>query len=464
MTPELKEIIRSMREDPQEEDLEIAHVTYRMIEKTPYSFHFYAVYERNQTDILTEFFYDLRNKEYFLKRSGKQLTFSNANIDTVVPREREYHNKGFTAKEAIESFFEYVSVEENKGMYQAMLYAIGALGEERVLMTSRALIRLMNEYNKLELLYKAGVPIKSMSNYTFREKVRQASANDVRKVHQIFGITKSQFKFINETMSSYDKFMDVVDYVPMVTQQDMDTYRGYMKYIEDLELKYNVDNRLQVFQNNNSVSTFVTEAHYYRSNARSGNSNIFSFMYEHNHPNPLKLIEYLLFECFLSQGINWNIAFGEYADYYRMCKDMQYERFDRYPRYLRTAHDVVTMNYKVSVDEVTNRKFSEATAVYKDYEVVVGDYAVVVPDKVADLIYEGNMLQHCVGSYVKNIIKSSTQIMFLRSKKERKDPLITMEVRNDRVTQVRGQGNRLPDPEEAAAVSKFAKKFELQYA
>ena len=54
---------------------------------------------------------------------------------------------------------------------------------------------------------------------------------------------------------------------------------------------------------------------------------------------------------------------------------------------------------------------------------------------------EGELLGHCVGSYISNIAEGECQIYFLRKKKEPEKPFYTMEWANGKVRQCRGKGN-----------------------
>lgn len=473
MNQEFKRVVEMIKSEEMKKTKDIGHVSYYMVDKTPYSFHFYAVYENdNGRTVYAELFYDLRNKVYYMNRNGKPVNFNVANLDTVVPRIKDgyFMGHGFNSDEAISSFFDMVEVPDNTGMYKAMLHAVGAIGNERVDMTSRALIRLITEYSKLELMYKAGVDIKPMFNYAFRSMVYRASAEDVRKIHQIFGVSKAQFKFLAEfTKNDTGSIADLAGHARLLKPEDMDKYRAYQKLIVELEEKYNIDGRLQIFNNNASFSNYIDavfgQRYIYNGNIYGGwdDRDFFGFIYHYNFTNPTKLIEYLLFECYVSQGIEqFRVAMSEYRDYYRMCHELQYERFEKYPRYLKTYHDIVTRNYVAVEDKVANENFIKATEQYKELETVIGDYAIIVPETPHELVYEGNVLQHCVGSYIKKVSQGKSMIVFLREKKTREEPLVTVEIRGDEIVQVRGQANRVPTNDEKDVMRKFAKRRDLK--
>lgn len=66
------------------------------------------------------------------------------------------------------------------------------------------------------------------------------------------------------------------------------------------------------------------------------------------------------------------------------------------------------------------------------------------------------MLNHCVASYIKRILDNSTSIFFLRSTRDIEERLVTVEVRDGRITQARGAHNRAISPEEKHALYEFA--------
>lgn len=467
-----KKTLQEIKEGKIERTLSIGHVDYYMIEKTPYSFHFYAVFERSGRDVLTELLYDLRNKEYFIKRNGREIKFNVDNLDSVIPRTKDFFHDKFYNRENVTTFFNMVSVEENKGMYEAMVRVIGSIGGERVNMSSRALIRLITEYNKLELIYKSGMDMNIVNHGIVRERVKDAGVENKRKLHQIFGLTKSQLNFLREFEDTYHRYYgNNIRKAQKLTQRDMDTYRGYQELIHELEEKYNIDDRLPVFRRYFGVESFMS-AVYTRERIKEGyqsryDYDFFGFITEFNFPNPKKLFEYLLFECYLSQGMEFRIAMEEYRDYYSMSMDLEYTRFERYPKYLKTYHDIIARNYRVASSDIENKKFAEVTDKYKHLEDSVGKLVMVAPTEPKDLITEGNVLGHCVASYVKNVVNERTRIMFLRHKGKEDEPYITVEIRDNKIVQYRGRGNRLPaDKQEASkvieAVKRYAKKHKIE--
>ncbi|QFP93396.1 UNVERIFIED_ORG: hypothetical protein Xoosp15_131 [Xanthomonas phage Xoo-sp15] len=458
-----RDVLDELKNGEMEVAGKIGHVTYYMIEKTGYSFHFYAVHEHNDKEALSEVLYDLRNKDYFIKRNGRDVRFNIPNLDLVVPRRREWSHAVFNQGESVQAFFDMVSVEDNKGMYQTMLSAIGSLGEERVSMTSRALIRLITKYNKLELLYKAGLDV-SKPSYELRYLIKEATEKDVRKLHEVFGLTKAQYKFMTEHGMTGNNLIDNAKEMAWLTQKDMDDYRGYVTHVKNLEEKYFSDERLKAFMNVASVTSYIEQL--YRHKSKKGTVSDWTFwgyVFQREHINIHRLLEYLLFECYFSQGLDFRKAFDEYKDYYRMSMDLGCERFDKYPRYLRTMHDIVARNYNSALDTDTINLFNKQVERYQNLATDrLNGYKVILPKEPKDIITEGNSLQHCVASYVRRVAQGKSIIVFLREKDEVDASLVTVEIMDNRIVQARGFGNRTPAEEEKKALQMFSKRHDLE--
>lgn len=455
---------KDIKEGKVEKTKRIGHVDYYMVNKTPYSFHFYAVLEEKAIKATFELLYDLRNREYYIKKNGKELKFNYRNLDRIIPREKDkysYCSDEFHSVRGVGMFLDMVSVEENKGMYRDMLLVVGTVEAERVIMTSRALVRLITEYNKLELVQKAGYDIKGMNTRVFRNMIVDAGLNGYTKIHQIFNLTKYQLKFIKEFNLSPRAFINIVIDAKYLTQEDIAWFRSSKQLVEVLERKYHTDERAPKANRFLTLYDLTRGAERRERDLNYTRDGFFSLCLELNVTNTDRLLEYLLFECYFSQGMEFGEAMQYYRDYYNMCRDLEYARFEKYPKYLKTYHDIVARNYKEVLDEVENRQFIKATKGYKHMETTLNNYVVVVPDTPEQLVYEGNSLSHCVSSYIRKVREGKTQIMFLRDKKEQEKPLVTVEVFDGAIVQARGFSNRVTTPEERKALVTFAKKQDL---
>lgn len=150
----------------------------------------------------------------------------------------------------------------------------------------------------------------------------------------------------------------------------------------------------------------------------------------------------------------------EYKDYLEMCVGQGYDMknsFVLFPADLQKSHDKVAQRIKVKADAKTRRDFKTA---YKrimgqlDFE--QGGMKIVYPATLDDIVAEGQALHHCVGSYVDKVAARKTMILFLRRSEDVEKPFYTVEVKNQKIIQVRGHGNQDPTPD----VRKFMQMWE----
>jgi PcfJ-like protein len=160
-------------------------------------------------------------------------------------------------------------------------------------------------------------------------------------------------------------------------------------------------------------------------------------------------------------------AIGLLNDYLTMSKEMGNTRASKYPRFLKLRHDITTRNYSVKPEDTPEDAFKK----YIRYELDWMDktHAVVSPLTPEEMVFEGDKLHHCVAQYIEKVVNGVCQIMFLRDLQDGNQPLVTLEVKQDSITdssaitQVRGDENRDPTPEEIEILVKFAKEKRLDY-
>lgn len=199
-----------------------------------------------------------------------------------------------------------------------------------------------------------------------------------------------------------------------------------------------------------------------------------------------RLIEYLTFDVKFSQGITspgeaWNIL----KDYYRMCRQMEIEPI-KFPPSLKLSHDVAMFNHYKMTETINNREFEKVMSKFKEKIDLTHSeqfkrngeevtWEIVIPDSPKELVQEGNNLNHCVGSYVDNVVEGRTTILFLREFVGDRDTstdgksLLTIEVlphyEGDKlayfINQARGNSNRLPKEAEEAFIEKWMSKRPL---
>ena len=166
---------------------------------------------------------------------------------------------------------------------------------------------------------------------------------------------------------------------------------------------------------------------------------------------------------------------SSYADYLSACNhlgiDMQQTR-NKYPHNFQHWHDVRIDQYHTKLTEEDEKRRQQ---LYNQFSLVANKYlslqrnlkdnfVVVIAKSPKDLINEGNILHHCVGSYNydQKFAREESLIFFVRNKDDIQTPFVTLEYSLDKhkVLQCYGEYDSTP----ANEVLNFVHKIWLPYA
>lgn len=152
-----------------------------------------------------------------------------------------------------------------------------------------------------------------------------------------------------------------------------------------------------------------------------------------------------------------------YMDYFNVMVEIgarPIEDLTIYPKNLVKAHDdaVGVLNEIKRVIEVENTEKRN-----KEMEILEwsnDEYVVVAPKGPEDLIYEGKMLSHCVGSeyHIQGHYKGNKDILFIRKASEPEVPFFTMTHSKGKITEINGYNNR---SKETSKIKKLMKGIYL---
>lgn len=132
-----------------------------------------------------------------------------------------------------------------------------------------------------------------------------------------------------------------------------------------------------------------------------------------------------------------------------------------FPKDLQKAKDRVRKLISFKRDEAINKKIKARIKSLRKFAFSDENYTIVFPECAYDLIREGSMLSHCVGSYTHKHAEGKTTILFVRKKDNTETPFYTMEldIRLKRIVQCRGYKNNNADNPKPESVKKFERKF-----
>jgi hypothetical protein len=150
-------------------------------------------------------------------------------------------------------------------------------------------------------------------------------------------------------------------------------------------------------------------------------------------------------------------VYSDLKDYYKMQNDMEIKDIDKYPKFLKSKHNIVSGDYNQFKQEYSEKIFK--SRMNKDLEYVGKKFGVFIPSCSQDVKAEGKNLNHCVSSYISRIINCESQIIFLR--KEKNKSLVTVELRGKTLIQAKGYGNRLIEKEEKSFLQEYCNKKKL---
>lgn len=148
------------------------------------------------------------------------------------------------------------------------------------------------------------------------------------------------------------------------------------------------------------------------------------------------------------------------SDYYSMANKIGRD-VKKYPKYLKSMHDIITSNYNSFKKEYDENHFKRL--IRYDLETENRIYSIIVPKCSKDIISEGTSLNHCVGSYIDKILNNETYIFFLRLTENKDQSLITLELRNNELVQAKGSYNRRISKEESEFLINYCKKLNIKY-
>ncbi len=160
---------------------------------------------------------------------------------------------------------------------------------------------------------------------------------------------------------------------------------------------------------------------------------------------------------------NWilrnQIEFREYKDYLNMLAEMGIEPEGDamiVPKDFDAMHQHTIELYNQFREEQRRIEQSERDRAKRErekqleaefkrrdaFDMTLAGYNFHVPSRVAELIYEGKKLHHCVSSYTERHLKGQTMIVFVRLASKPNSPLYTLEVKSGQIAQFRAKYNK----------------------
>lgn len=176
-------------------------------------------------------------------------------------------------------------------------------------------------------------------------------------------------------------------------------------------------------------------------------------IYNYNAKQLLKYID----DLFTYEGLhNINYIMGELLDYAKMMSAIS-NKFDKYPKYFLTTHQIAVRNYNRLKKEFPEELFTKRRK--PEYECIIGEYQFIYPKSTQDIKDEAVQQNNCVASYIDQVIDGKCHILFLRKKDTPDKSLVTIEVVNNKIVQAKRRFNYEVSNEENEVINEWNKKF-----
>lgn len=338
---------------------------------------------------------------------------------------------------------------------------LNSRNNKRILHRFRSMLINRDKFEYAQILSNAGfknvIAINSIRMYWYKrdgeENIIRGINTDGKTPAQILNAPKSIIRKllsinVEDGVNPYDRNSDGVsrslyNFYDFHNKHhgvyDMNIINNILSTAEDSE------SILNVFGNLNSIYDLISQPEYKRNQKRA--------------------IEYLTQDLVMYQGItNINSAVTLLYDYSDMVKKMGGIP-EKYPKSLKRAHDIASLNYRKWKSSLTKEDFLIATKKYsylQDFD-TKKKYSFITPETIEDLIREGNALNHCIASYDNRVIDGTSKIVFMRESKNIDKPLVSIEIKRGKINQARGSSNRDVTDDEFKAILEWSKKNDIIY-
>lgn len=376
---------------------------------------------------------------------GKTVKYNLATGETIGKNNRIVKSlntqlRGYTIKEIIEciedenyrKFMDFVNIEVNRSTDERFNYGYCPIMSK--ISNVGSFLAKVNDYAKYEQYFACGLTNVDLDSRS--HKSLHCSLNDIPK-----GLVKvcRQHKIaLNaNVLIAYNKIPNLY---PVLLDMEFNSIT-----------KQNIETLLLTYGTNFSRQ----EGSYYY-----GSKTLYiKYLVENYNYNIKSLLTYLDNLMTYEAIENFNELCSDFYDYVTMSSKLS-PKFEKYPRYFLSTHQITCRNYNRLKEYFEEQKF--ANRIDTDLEYKIGDYKFIYPKTTQDIKDEAVQQANCVASYIQKVIDGNCHIMFLRQQnktlpkeEQYNKSLVTLEIRDYKVVQARGKFNRMVTNEEQNMINQF---------
>lgn len=187
-----------------------------------------------------------------------------------------------------------------------------------------------------------------------------------------------------------------------------------------------------------------------------------------NYTTPYKAIKYIkskkineITARYFYSTNEYNYILGDWIDYINDCIKLKYDLTKEsilFPKNIQEQHSKIRKLVEQQKNELYNNIISEMhEKLTKMFGWEYKGYAIIPPKSMEDFIKEGQVLDHCVATYIEKVVNGNSVILFLRKANSVNQPFFTLELdpyNHYDIVQCRGYKNSV-DKEIDSIVEKF---------
>lgn len=302
-----------------------------------------------------------------------------------------------------------------------------------------------NKFPQLEMLVKLGMTQLAkelVENYHWEKGINSAGKN----IKQIFGISKKRF-------------------------EDLKNQNGGMVLLKVYQMEQKFGLKMSEEQLKVMTVCNLTQDQYVSILKHGTFEKVYNYIIKQSGVNPEAVTK-----CSSAER-QFRETMIRYVDYLIACEDNERPMTDPhevYPADITEAHNREILLKNQNKNEIEMKKKNkenpnikkDAAGYNRQYRFEDSNYLIRAPKDAGEIFMEGLVLNHCVGrmGYIESMNRHETLILFLRKKKNKKQPYYTLEIKNGMIQQAYGYKDKKPDWEEvkpfldAFKVSKLKKQ------
>ena len=313
-----------------------------------------------------------------------------------------------------------------------------------------------------EKLYRAGYIVNANIMITVVQSVLRSVDAESKSPWELLGIPKCLFDALVQSESLRNDFRYSGDFQEM---RKIDFWGDVWSVLEDLDI---IEDFVLLMKRDRTSRDHIED------------------LIQNKAYNRKRLFEYIFKDLPEKQGFDeTQEAIRVLRDYAAMSSAVFGSIENKYPKYLKTEHDIMVSKLNAmkqaletaDIVEAYNRipinlqyKSSYFYDLYED--TAKGMYQIITPKNAEDIIEEGKAMHHCVASYISRIKDPTSDclIVFARSYdsssyswRPKYKRHLTIELKGDLIVQARGAYNRDPSEKELRFLKEYCDAKGLKF-